>query len=96
MVMLTEGAVAVGRQVPDPVLAAVWGLVRAARVENPGRFALVDLDRDAGSWDALAGALASGEDELAVRDGVAFVPRLGRVASVSSGLPVPVALSRCR
>ncbi|WP_282550357.1 SpnB-like Rossmann fold domain-containing protein, partial [Streptomyces rochei] len=28
------------------VQAPVWGLVRAALAENPGRFALVDLEQD--------------------------------------------------
>ncbi|UXI76699.1 hypothetical protein N6Q81_00840, partial [Streptomyces vinaceusdrappus] len=30
----------------DVVQAPVWGLVRAALAENPGRFALVDLEQD--------------------------------------------------
>ncbi|MGQ5609837.1 SpnB-like Rossmann fold domain-containing protein, partial [Streptomyces sp. EKS3.2] len=32
----------------DVVQAPVWGLVRAALAENPGRFALVDLEQDHG------------------------------------------------
>jgi len=32
---------------PDPVAAAVWGLVRSAQSEHPGRFVLVDLDPEA-------------------------------------------------
>ncbi|TDT97680.1 acyl transferase domain-containing protein [Streptomyces sp. 846.5] len=89
LVVVTEGAVGVGRGVPDPVLAGVWGLVRAARAENPGRFALVDVDGSVESWEAVGGALASGEPELAVRGGGVFVPRLARVASESSVLAVP-------
>ncbi|MEY9835594.1 type I polyketide synthase [Streptacidiphilus sp. EB103A] len=88
LVVVTEGAVGVDREVPDPVLASVWGLVRAARAENPGRFALLDVDGAAESWAVVAGALASGEPELAVRAGAVFVPRLARVASQSS-LVVP-------
>ena len=92
LVVVTDGAVALGDQVPDPVLAAVWGLVRAARAEHPGRFLLLDAgadagtgtgtdaDADAASRDAVAGALASGEPELALRGGQAYVPRLGRLA----------------
>ncbi|TDT97682.1 malonyl CoA-acyl carrier protein transacylase [Streptomyces sp. 846.5] len=87
LVLVTEGAVGVGREVPDPVLAAVWGLVRAARAENPGRFALVDVDGAAESWEAVPGALAGGEPELAVRGGAVFVSRLARV--VAGGLAVP-------
>ena len=44
--VLTRGAVAVGAG--DGVRiwrgAAVWGLVRSAQSENPGRFVLVDVD----------------------------------------------------
>ena len=29
---------------PDPVTAAIWGLVRSAGSEHPGRFALIDTD----------------------------------------------------
>ena len=86
LVVVTEGAVAVGEQVPDPVLAAVWGLVRAACTENPGRFALVDVD----GWASLGEALGCGESEVAVRGGVVWVPRLGRVGSSASVLSVPV------
>ncbi|MCX4530030.1 hypothetical protein OG982_30915, partial [Streptomyces sp. NBC_01551] len=44
LVLLTRGSVAVrtGDRVPDPVHAAVWGLVRSAQSEHPGRFVLVD------------------------------------------------------
>ncbi|WP_213455460.1 KR domain-containing protein, partial [Rhizomonospora bruguierae] len=57
---------------------AVWGLVRAAEAENPGRFVLVDIDEEETSWAVLGRALASGEPELAVRDGDVTVPRLVR------------------
>ncbi|WP_055526218.1 type I polyketide synthase [Streptomyces graminilatus] len=91
LVVVTEGAVAVDdRMTVDPALAAVWGLVRAARAENPGRFALLDVDGPSQeSWAVVAGALASDEPEVAVRAGVAFVPRLGRV-SAGGQLALPV------
>ncbi|RSN71061.1 type I polyketide synthase [Actinomadura sp. WAC 06369] len=57
--------------------AAVWGLVRSAQSEHPGRIVLVDLD-DA-SRGALPAALLSGEPQVRLRDGVAEVPRLARV-----------------
>ncbi|MFI2353038.1 SDR family NAD(P)-dependent oxidoreductase, partial [Streptomyces sp. NPDC019443] len=66
---------------PDPVLAAVWGLVRAARAENPGRFVLVDVDGTAESWSGLGGALASDEPEFALRGGTVRAPRVARVTS---------------
>ncbi|WP_189135941.1 type I polyketide synthase, partial [Wenjunlia tyrosinilytica] len=80
LVVVTNGALALDEGLPDPALASVWGLVRAARAENPGRFVLVDLDGEAESWEPGARALASDEPELAVRGGVVHVPRLSRVA----------------
>ncbi|MEV7174972.1 type I polyketide synthase, partial [Streptomyces sp. NPDC093224] len=56
--------------------APVWGAVRSAQAENPGRFVLLDLDGEDASLQAVPGALATGEPEIALRDGAAFVPRL--------------------
>ncbi|MEJ2858518.1 MULTISPECIES: type I polyketide synthase [unclassified Saccharothrix] len=58
--------------------AAVWGLVRSAQSEHPGRFVLVEHDGHADSWAALPGALGSGEPQLALREGAVLVPRLVR------------------
>ncbi|ONI92323.1 hypothetical protein ALI22I_04495 [Saccharothrix sp. ALI-22-I] len=77
LVLLTQGAA--GDDVADLVHAPVWGLVRSARSEHPDRFVLVDLDRSARSWELLPSALASGESEVLIRDGVARVPELRRV-----------------
>ncbi|MFI9629694.1 type I polyketide synthase [Streptomyces sp. NPDC052042] len=62
----------------DPAQAAIWGLVRSAQAENPGRFILVDLDRDPASARVLPALLASGEEQFAVRGGEVLVPRLAR------------------
>jgi acyl transferase domain-containing protein len=51
----------------DPAAAAVWGLVRSAQAEHPGRFALVDTDAD---------VPATAAPEVRVRAGQMFVPRL--------------------
>ncbi|WP_308016732.1 type I polyketide synthase [Streptomyces rhizosphaericus] len=82
LVFLTRGAVAAapGEAVPDVAHGAVWGLVRSAQSEHPGRFVLVDLDADPESATALPAAVASGEPQCAVREGLVRVPRLGRVA----------------
>ncbi|WP_460625079.1 SDR family NAD(P)-dependent oxidoreductase, partial [Kitasatospora kifunensis] len=64
----------------DVVQAPVWGLVRSAQAENPGRFVLVDTD--AGVDDGLLSAVAVGEPECAVRSGAVWVPRLVRLAPV--------------
>ncbi|MCX2731061.1 SDR family NAD(P)-dependent oxidoreductase [Saccharopolyspora sp. NFXS83] len=76
LTIVTSGAVD-GR---DLAAAAVWGLVRTAQVEHPGRFALLDLDPAGSPPEAIAGALTSGEPQLMVRDGQVFAARLARVA----------------
>ncbi|MFJ1763402.1 SDR family NAD(P)-dependent oxidoreductase [Amycolatopsis sp. NPDC088138] len=80
LVVATRGAVPVGEAgVTDLAAAPVWGLVRSAQSENPGRFFLVDLDAAAGIGDLVAAA-ATGEPQTAVRDGGVLAPRLARVA----------------
>lgn len=81
LVVLTRGAVAgPGEGVEDLPHAAVWGLVRSAETENPGRFVLVDVDVDVDvdadeNVDAtLSAVLASSEPELLLRDGVVRAP----------------------
>nr|WP_063747063.1 type I polyketide synthase [Saccharothrix sp. NRRL B-16314] len=54
---------------------AVWGLVRSAQSEFPGRFALADVPDGFAEWDLVA---APGEPQFVVRDGVARVPRVAR------------------
>ncbi|MCN9244990.1 type I polyketide synthase, partial [Streptomyces sp. RY43-2] len=87
LVIVTRGAVAVrpGEAPSRPAGAAVWGLVRAAETENPGCFALVDLDETDPEGHGLALALASGEPQAAVRDGALHLPRLARLPQ-SAGL----------
>nr|APD71667.1 type I polyketide synthase 2 [Streptomyces sp.] len=81
LVMCTQNAVATrtGADVPGLPQSAVWGLIRTARAENPGRFALLDHDGTAQSVASLSAALATGEPEIALREGAASVPRLVRV-----------------
>ncbi|MFE3945434.1 type I polyketide synthase [Streptomyces sp. NPDC059118] len=84
LVVVTRGAVGVsGGESVDVRVAPVWGLVRAAQLEHPGRFVLVDLPVGAGV-EELAAGLGCGEPQWAVRDGVVRVPRLVR-AGVSAG-----------
>ncbi|MEV4019629.1 type I polyketide synthase [Nonomuraea angiospora] len=89
LIIVTRGAAAVRPdESVDLGVAPVWGLVRAAEAENPGRFVLVDLDGSEESWRALGAVVASGEPEAAVREGEVWVPRLARAASAESGSPV--------
>ncbi len=86
LVVLTRGAVAAGAREDLPGLAdaGVWGLVRVAGSEHPGRVALVDLDGAQTSWEALPKALlaieAAEEHQLAIRAGEVLAPRLAPVA----------------
>ncbi|MEU8878333.1 type I polyketide synthase [Streptomyces javensis] len=76
LVVLTRGAVSTGPDDPVSALcqAPVWGLVRSAQAEHPGRLVIVDIDD--GSDDALCAALATGEPQLALRRGAILAPRL--------------------
>ncbi|WP_158891513.1 type I polyketide synthase [Amycolatopsis anabasis] len=78
LVVVTRDAVLSGDGGPDLVHAPVWGLVRSAQSEHPGRFVLVDLDGEEGSSWALPAALAAAEPQVAVRSGRVLVPRLAR------------------
>ncbi|MFD0381492.1 type I polyketide synthase [Streptomyces stramineus] len=88
LVFVTRGAVTTdGRQAPDPAAAAVWGLVRAAQAEHPGRFGLVDLDPAAPTAPELVRALATDEPQTAVRGGALLGARLARAQAPESGTP---------
>ncbi|MEU4902992.1 SDR family NAD(P)-dependent oxidoreductase [Streptomyces sp. NPDC044780] len=92
LVIVTRRAVGVraDEEIADLAGAVVWGLVRSAQSEHPGRFVLIDVDGTEESEPALAAAVASGEPQLALRSGVAYVPRLTRVASAGAGAGVGV------
>ncbi|MEV0598860.1 type I polyketide synthase [Streptomyces sp. NPDC050315] len=86
LVVVTSGAVATGSGEPvDVVQAPVWGLVRAAQAEHPGRIVLVDVDGSEASATLLGAAAGVGEAEVALREGRALVPRLLRADT--SGTP---------
>ncbi|WP_040793209.1 type I polyketide synthase, partial [Nocardia paucivorans] len=92
MLVTREGAGLPG-EVPDPAAAAVWGLVRSAQSEHPGRFVLVDEDPAAPMDRELVEAiLRTGEPQVAVRAGEIRVPRLVRVQAANvSATPVDLA-----
>ncbi|MFC3456070.1 SDR family NAD(P)-dependent oxidoreductase, partial [Amycolatopsis speibonae] len=75
LVVVTRGLIGPGRG--DPVGNAVWGLVRSAQSEEPGRFVLADVD------DRSSRLPIGDEPQVAVRDGVAYVPRLRRVTGAT-------------
>uniref|UniRef100_UPI0028708EB9 type I polyketide synthase n=1 Tax=Streptomyces lydicus TaxID=47763 RepID=UPI0028708EB9 len=85
--------VIVARQ--DLVGAPVWGLVRSAQVENPGRFVLLETDGAhdeerpaagaANPWEAMAAAVATGEPQLRLCAGEVTVARLVRATAPPAG-----------
>ncbi|MFH7598222.1 SDR family NAD(P)-dependent oxidoreductase [Streptomyces racemochromogenes] len=101
LVLLTRGAVAPepGSTVADPAQSALWGLVRSAQSEHPGRLVLADLphpgtdpgtgtDLD-GEGRLLAAALAAGEPQFALRGTTVHVPRLARRTAADALRPAP-------
>src|SRR5438876_9087563 len=64
--------------------APIRGLVRSAQSEHPGQFRLVDTDDVTADLSHL---VATGEPQIVVRNGTAYVPRLTRTAP--SGRAVP-------
>ncbi|WP_143668157.1 type I polyketide synthase, partial [Streptomyces carpinensis] len=92
LVLVTTGAVMTGEEsdaAVDCVQAPLWGVLRAAQAENPGRFTVVDLDGAEESVRSLPAALATGETELAVRRGSVLVPRYAETRPVNGGQPSP-------
>ncbi len=79
LAVLTRGAVGIGGEgAADLAAAGVWGFVRTAQAEHPGRIVLVDVDDGEPDDEAVRSALRLGEPEVAVRGGELFVPRLVR------------------
>ncbi|WP_407077433.1 SDR family NAD(P)-dependent oxidoreductase [Streptomyces sp. SCSIO 30461] len=68
--------------------AGLWGLVRSAQTEHPGRFVLVDTDGTPASARALPSALATGQPQLALRAGKVLTPALApaRAAETATGV----------
>ncbi len=86
LVVVTRHAVAVADGDPlDLAYAPVWGLLRAAQSEHPGRFVLLDLDDDPRSPQTVAAAIETGEPQVAVRGGKAYAPRMTRIPPADAG-----------
>nr|QGA89385.1 type I polyketide synthase [Streptomyces conglobatus] len=83
LALVTRAAVATerGEHVTDLANAPAWGLLRSAQSEHPGRFVLLDLDGQDGSYPMLPAALALDEPQIAVRRGTLRAPRLARATS---------------
>ncbi|HXR31959.1 MAG TPA: type I polyketide synthase, partial [Solirubrobacterales bacterium] len=89
LAILTRNGVAVdSEEEPSLAMAAVWGLVRSAQSEHPGRFVLVDGDGSSASEQALDAVLGcEDKPQLALREGRALAPRLAAVGAQETTSP---------
>ncbi|WP_109530277.1 MULTISPECIES: type I polyketide synthase [Nocardia] len=81
IVLTRRGIAADDDEIPESGVAAVWGLVRSAQAEQPGRILLADIDDAEESLAALPGVVAlgsEGDTQTVVRAGRVLVPRLSR------------------
>ena len=78
LVLVTWHAVSTGPddEITGLAAAPLWGLLRSAQREHPGRLVLVDSDGSEESHRLLTSAVGLGEPEVALRQGAAMVPRL--------------------
>ncbi|MFB9338287.1 SDR family NAD(P)-dependent oxidoreductase, partial [Actinoplanes octamycinicus] len=91
LVLVTRGAVATrpDEPLPDLAHAALWGLIRSAQRENPGRFGLLDLGPET-AVPHLGAILADGaEPELAARGDTLYARRLARHLPARPGVLDP-------
>ena len=90
LVVATRGAMALpGEDVTDLAGAAVWGLVRTAQTEHPGRIVLVDTDARLDD-ESVAAILSVGEPQVLLRGGAVYTARVHGSRAVG-GLLVPPA-----
>jgi mycoketide-CoA synthase len=88
LVIITSHAVSVSAYdgVPDLAHAAAWALIHTAQNEHRDRIILLDTDDSAATKDnllAIASTRAASEPQLALRNGVAHIPRLARTPTLT-------------
>ncbi|WP_049577532.1 type I polyketide synthase, partial [Nonomuraea sp. SBT364] len=81
---MAESRLAFVTRAGDPAGAAVWGLVRSAQSEQPGRFVLAEVEDGHSDWGRLA---AVAEPQVRVRDGKVLAPALVRRKPETRPLP---------
>ncbi|MET9558531.1 SDR family NAD(P)-dependent oxidoreductase, partial [Streptomyces sp. NPDC006645] len=106
LAVITRGAVATdGREHADPVHAAVWGLVRTAELEHPGRLLLADLSASESDLPedfrttftaAVAAVLAADEPQFALRGDTARILRLTRISGEQAAMVPPAGAAAWR
>ncbi|MFF0313015.1 polyketide synthase dehydratase domain-containing protein, partial [Streptosporangium sp. NPDC004379] len=72
----------------DLAAAAVWGLVRSAQTEQPGRLVLAEVPAGFRDWDRVAAAVAAGETQFAATGDALLTPRLVRRGPAAGPVPV--------
>jgi len=87
LIVVTRSAIGLPGETPDPAEAAVWGLVRSAQTEYPGRLVLIDCDAAVLSAVAVRTVLATDEPQVAVRGDTLLVPRLQRRVAPAAARP---------
>ena len=96
-VVLTRGAVALpGEDVTDLAGATVWGLVRSAQTENPGRIVLADSDSHSESAEIVGAVLTVGEPQVVIRGDVAHTARVVSSRAAQSILTPPTGVAPWR
>ncbi|BBY20154.1 type I polyketide synthase [Mycobacterium stomatepiae] len=89
LVVATRGAMPLpGESIADLAGAAVWGLVRSAQTEHPGRIVLVDSDGPLDD-EAVAAVLAAGEPQVLLRGAKVYIARVHGSRAASSLLVPP-------
>ncbi|WP_099318894.1 type I polyketide synthase [Mycobacterium ostraviense] len=88
LVIITRHAVSVSAydRAPDLAHAAVWALIHTAQNEHPHRITVIDTDTTAATEDtllAMASTRPASEPQLALRNGVARIPRLVRTSALT-------------
>ncbi|MEV0257476.1 SDR family NAD(P)-dependent oxidoreductase, partial [Streptomyces sp. NPDC050732] len=84
LVVVTRGGMT---DTPDPATAAVWGLLRSAQAEQPGRIVVVDVPEGADTETVVVSALSSGEPQLALDGGRVLAPRVMTVSEEAGAAP---------
>jgi mycoketide-CoA synthase len=88
LVVATRGAMTLpGEDITDLAGTAVWGLVRSAQTEHPGRIVLVDTDGPLDD-EAVSAVLAAGEPQVLMRGATIYIARVHGSRAVG-GLLVP-------
>ena len=90
LVFLTCGAVATksgGTEISDVAAGSVWGLVRTAQAEHPGRFVVADVEANLDL--AQLAAAAAVESQIAVRAGALLAPRVAKRPTPATDSTLP-------